>query len=85
MLFRSGVGGFLNVTWNKPKAWREWALLSEGCYLLRTNLADWSPKDLWKTYIQLTQAESAFRTQKSELNLRPIWHWPAPRKLIHVL
>ncbi|MCH7704013.1 MAG: hypothetical protein IIB61_02785, partial [Planctomycetes bacterium] len=68
---RGGADGFLKVTWTKKDAWREWASLSEGCYLLRTNLVDWTAEDLWKTYIQLTQAEAAFRTQKSELNLRP--------------
>ncbi len=80
-----GGGGFLKVTWNKKKEWREWAQLSEGCYLLRTNLVDWTAKDLWKTYIQLTQAESAFRTQKSELNLRPIWHHKEDRVQAHIL
>ena len=82
---RDGVGEFLKVTWNKKKEWREWAQLSEGCYLLRTNLVGWSPEDLWKTYIQLTQAESAFRTQKSELNLRPIWHHKEDRVQAHIL
>ena len=82
---REGVKGFLNVTWTKRKKWREWAQLSEGCYLLRTNLVGWSPQDLWKTYIQLTQAESAFRTQKTELNLRPIWHRREDRVQAHIL
>ena len=67
-------GPGLKVTWTKDQTWRQWATLSEGCYMLRTNLADWSDQDLWRTYMQLTQAESAFRTCKSELSLRPIWH-----------
>ena len=82
---RSGAQGFLKVGWTKREAWRQWALLSEGCYILRTNLTDWSPEDLWKTYIQLTQAESAFRTQKTELNLRPIWHHLEDRVQAHIL
>jgi len=82
---REGVSGFLQVTWTKKTAWREWAQLSEGCYLLRTNLVDWTAEDLWKTYIQLTQAEAAFRTQKSELNLRPIWHHKEDRVQAHIL
>ena len=73
------------MTWTKKGAWREWASLSEGCYLLRTNLVDWTAKDLWKTYIQLTQAEAAFRTQKSELNLRPIRHQKEDRVQAHIL
>ena len=82
---QDGSAGFLKVTWTKKDAWREWANLSEGCYLLRTNLTDWTAKDLWKTYIQLTQAEAAFRTQKSELNLRPIWHHKEDRVQVHIL
>lgn len=82
---RDGVSGFLEVRWNKKDEWRDWAKLSEGCYLLRTNLVDWAAKDLWKTYIQLTQAEAAFRTQKSELNLRPIWHHKEDRVQAHIL
>ena len=82
---RGGVTGFLEVTWTKHESWRQWAQLSEGCYLLRTNLTGWSPEDLWKTYIQLTQAESAFRTEKTELNLRPIWHHLEDRVQAHIL
>jgi len=82
---RDGADGLLEVSWAKKDEWREWAKLSEGCYLLRTNLTDWTAKDLWKTYIQLTQAEAAFRTQKSELNLRPIWHHKEDRVQAHIL
>jgi transposase len=82
---RSGVKGFLEVTWTKREDWRQWAERSEGCYLLRTNLVGWNPEELWKTYIQLTQAESAFRTQKTELNLRPIWHHLEDRVQAHIL
>ncbi|MCH7924988.1 MAG: IS1634 family transposase [Planctomycetes bacterium] len=82
---RDGAKGFLKMTWTKKDEWREWAELSEGCYLLRTNLTDWTAKDLWKTYIQLTQAEAAFRTQKSELNLRPIRHHKEDRVQAHIL
>lgn len=82
---RDGVKGRLEVTWKKKDAWRDWARLSEGCYVLRTNLTDWNAEDLWKAYIQLTQAESAFRTQKSELHLRPIWHHREDRVQTHIL
>jgi transposase len=82
---RNGVKGFLKVRWTKRDAWRHWAELSEGCYILRTNLTDWKPEALWMTYIQLTQAESAFRTSKSELNLRPIWHHREQRVQAHIL
>ncbi len=49
------------LLWKKVNAWRDWAALSEGCYLLCRNVTDWSDEDLWKAYIQLTKAEVAFR------------------------
>jgi transposase len=73
------------LSWRKVEAWRDWAALSEGCYLLRTNIHDWSEQDLWKTYIQLTEAEAAFRIHKSDLSIRPIWHQKQDRVLAHIL
>ena len=66
-------------------AFDDWAVLSEGAYLLRSNIADWSDEQLWKAYIQLTQAEAAFRIQKDQLRIRPIWHQRADRVQAHVL
>jgi transposase len=63
----------------------DWAALSEGAYLLRSNITDWSDEQLWKAYIQLTQAEAAFRIQKDQLRIRPIWHQRADRVLAHIL
>jgi transposase len=63
----------------------DWAELSEGAYLLRSNIEDWSDQQLWKAYIQLTQAEAAFRIQKDQLNLRPIWHQREDRVQAHIL
>jgi transposase len=63
----------------------DWAALSEGAYLLRSNIADWSDEQLWKAYIQLTQAEAAFRIQKNQLRVRPIWHQRADRVQAHIL
>jgi transposase len=42
-------------------------------------------EDLWKAYIQLTEAEAAFRIHKSDLVLRPIWHQKEERVLAHIL
>ena len=53
--------------------------------MLRTNVRDWSAEDLWRTYIQLTDAEAAFRIQKSDLSIRPIWHHTAGRVQGHIL
>jgi transposase len=63
----------------------DWAALSEGAYLLRSNIEDWSDQQLWKAYIQLTQAEAAFRIQKDQLNVRPIWHQREDRVQAHIL
>jgi len=66
-------------------AFDDWAALLEGAYLLRSNIADWSDEELWKAYIQLTQAEAAFRIQKDQLEVRPIWHQRADRVEAHIL
>jgi hypothetical protein len=75
----------LGLTWTARPEWDDWARWSEGCYVLRTNIADWSAEDLWRTYIQLTDAEAAFRIQKSELGIRPVWHQRADRVHAHIL
>ena len=78
---RAGV----RLEWTARPEWDDWARWSEGCYVLRTNVADWSAEDLWRTYIQLTDVEAAFRIQKSELELRPVWHQRPDRVEAHIL
>lgn len=73
------------VEWKKIKPVTDWHDLSDGCYLLRTNITDWSEEDLWKAYIQLTEAEDAFRIQKSDLSIRPVWHQKEDRVRAHIL
>jgi len=77
------AGFRLGVVYNA--AFDDWAALSEGAYLLRSNITDWSDRQLWKAYIQLTQAEAAFRIHKDQLNLRPIWHQREDRVQAHIL
>jgi transposase len=77
--------GGCDVVWSKIEAHREWSELSEGCYMLRSNIADWTAEDLWNAYIQLTEAETAFRIHKSDLQLRPIWHQKKERVQAHIL
>lgn len=62
------------------KAYRQ-----DGIYLLRTNLSEKDPAKLWEQYIQLTEVEAAFRTLKSDIALRPIYHWVEPRVEAHVM
>ncbi len=75
----------LRLEWAEDRAWAEWAKLSEGTYVLRSNVADWSAEDLWHTYIQLSHAEAAFRIHKSDLRIRPIWHQREDRVQAHIL
>jgi transposase len=75
----------LRLVWSLRSQWDEWAQVSEGSYVLRTNVTDWTPEQLWQTYIQLTQVEEAFRIQKSDLALRPIWHQKTHRVEAHIL
>ena len=77
--------GRMELSWTIHDTHSHWARLSEGHYLLRTNIKDWTPEDLWKAYIQLTEAEAAFRIHKQDLKLRPIWHQREDRVQAHIL
>jgi len=59
--------------------------LAKGAYLLRTNCTETDPAKLWRWYIQLTQAEAAFRTAKSDIGLRPVYHQKTDRVEAHLL
>ena len=77
--------GCARLRYSKNRINDDWATLSAGCYLLRTNVLDWSDEELWKAYIQLNEAESAFRIHKTDLQLRPIWHQKEDRVEAHIL
>jgi hypothetical protein len=64
--------GHARLTWRKIEGVRDQATLSMGCCLLRTSVRDWTDEEFWKTYIQLTEAEAAFRIHKTDLSLRPV-------------
>ncbi len=76
--------GRVEWEWDRDK-WRA-SVARDGAYLLR---AHWpgqnDPAALWAAYIQLTEAEAAFRTLKSEIKVRPIWHWKEERVEAHIL
>lgn len=71
--------------WQLIEARRQWRDAREGAYLLRTNLEGQHAEDLWTKYIQLTEAEAAFRALKSELALRPVFHQLERHVKAHVL
>lgn len=79
----SAAGFTLRVRQNA--GFDRWAALSEGAYVLRSNITDWTDEKLWKAYIQLTQAEAAFRINKDQLRVRPIWHQRTDRVQAHIL
>jgi len=64
------VGKRSEVVWSKVDAWREWSNLSEGCYLLRSNITTGAPRSFGRHTYSFTQAEAAFRITKSDLSIR---------------
>jgi transposase len=75
----------LHITIKKHEDRYEWLLATSGSYLLRTNWTENDPRQIRKTYIQLTQVEDAFRTTKSDLGMRPIYHYKAHRTQAYIL
>jgi len=75
----------LELRWSKDAAKSAYLKHSEGAYLLRTNLRGESEQELWKMYMQLNDAESAFRSLKQELSIRPVFHQIEKRANAHIL
>jgi transposase len=73
------------LIWRQKPEQQQWLEAREGAYLLRTNLTANGAADLWKKYMQLTEVEAAFRTLKSELAIRPLFHQLEKRVKAHVL
>ena len=73
----------IQITKNEDRY--QWALQSGGNYILRTNWKEADPKIIWKRYIQLTEVEDAFRTEKHDLGMRPIYHRKQDRTQAHIL
>ena len=76
--------GGLRLDWTYDQSQDYPARKIEGCYLLRTNIQDWSPQDVWSTYIQLVHVEEAFRIEKSELEICPVYHHKQDRVRAHI-
>jgi transposase len=79
------TGSGLRLDWQMLPERRTWQETREGAYLLRTNLQAESAAELWTKYMQLTEAEAAFRTLKSALSIRPLFHQLEPRVKAHIL
>jgi len=81
---RDEQGRATRVTWKYDRPRLRAAVGRDGAYLLLSDQVDWSPEQLWATYMQLTRAEEAFRSMKSNLLLRPMWHQLSDRIQAHV-
>ena len=79
----NGMATAVNIT--RRTDTEDWAQTAHGHYLLRSNLLDETAESLWGIYMQLTQAEAAFRITKSDLGLRPVFHQKAGRVEAHIL
>jgi len=71
-------------TWRLRKAKLREVRRREGRYLLRTNLTEEDPAQLWQYYVQLTHVEEAFKNLKGDLGLRPIYHQKEERIEAHI-
>jgi transposase len=85
VIVETGPDGAARVRWRRRHAAQTWARSSQGCYVLRSNVADWDAQELWRAYMHLTDAEAAFRSQKTDLRVRPVWHQLATRVQAHLL
>jgi len=77
--------GRLEIKWEIKKDMKEFSDITQGCYMLRTNITDWTGEELWRAYIQLTDAEETFKIQKNDLQLRPVFHQKQHRVEAHIL
>jgi transposase len=80
----TGKATRLSIKITKNEDRYAWALQSGGNYILRTNWKEADPKTIWKRYIQLTEVEDAFRTEKHDLGMRPIYHRKQDRTQAHI-
>jgi transposase len=84
-LVLDGKGRAIALDLSCPVREGEHPTLAKGAYLLRTNCTETDPAKLWRWYMQLSQAEAAFRTAKSDIGLRPVFHQKAERVDAHLL
>jgi len=59
-------------------------ILRDGMYLLRTTLTEADPDVIWQRYVLLTQVEAAFKSLKSDLAVRPVYHQLEHRVEAHI-
>ena len=55
-----------------------------GCYVIESSHTDMPVEEMWKLYMTLTRVESAFRSMKETLGMRPVYHQTAERSSAHL-
>jgi transposase len=75
----------LRLSWRWDRHALRLAASRDGAYLLRTNLEAGDPAQLCTQYVQLTEVEAVFRALKSDLAIRPIWHFSPKRVEAHIM
>lgn len=78
-------GGGTSFSWRRRPEQQAAAEAADGCYVLRSSETNWTEPELWQAYMQLTEAENAFRIHKSDLCVRPVWHQKADRVKAHIM
>ena len=75
----------VRLFWEIKEDRKQWRQTREGAYLLRTNREVETAEQMWSMYMQLTEAEACFRTLKSGLSIRPLFHQLEARVKAHVM
>jgi transposase len=73
-----------SVVWKENAEKKDLAKRLDGTYVLKTDRKDLSDQEIWRTYMLLTRVESAFRSMKSPLAERPIFHHLEHRVQTHI-
>jgi len=73
-----------SLSWQEDMEKKAIAEKLDGSYVLRTDRQDLTADEIWRTYMLLTRVEAAFRSMKSPLMERPIFHHLKRRTQTHI-
>jgi transposase len=73
-----------SFSWREDRGKKAMAVKLDGSYVLRTDRQDLTADEIWRTYMLLTRVEAAFRSMKSPLMERPIFHHLKRRTQTHI-
>jgi len=69
---------------SKKKEKRDNRKVLTGCYIIETTHKDMAAADILKSYHSLTRIEAAFKSLKTDLGIRPVYHQKAKRSVGHL-